>query len=329
MRLYLCYHRADRAYTAEVAEELEKLGHTVWWEGRLVLGEAFEHQFQDQMWRAEAVVAFEFPEWIAEIVAYGRYFAPVHSMEVAFAERAGKPILRVYQVDDADLPAAPQRSVNLGKDRDAVAAAKQISAALHALSPPADIDLVTTKRDLPDLNSAFKLIAKGARENADPGPEKADTPPPRAVFVVHGHDEAMLKDVENFLHNIGITPVVLRRMKGGPDTLFEKFKSVANEAKFAIALLSGDDYGASLSDYKEGAQDALMYRGRQNVILEIGFFFGKLGWDSVYLLYNAPKIQARFEWPSDIAGTTNRQSYDSTGEWREFLKEQLKAKGLL
>jgi predicted nucleotide-binding protein len=72
-----------------------------------------------------------------------------------------------------------------------------------------------------------------------------------------------------------------------------------------------------------------MYRGRQNVILEVGFFFGKLGWDNVYPLYKAPRIQARFEWPSDIAGTTNRQSYDDSGEWKEFLQDQLRAKGLL
>lgn len=46
------------------------------------------------------------------------------------------------------------------------------------------------------------------------------------------------------------------------------------------SLLCADDYGASRKQYEapKVGDRALQFRTRQNVILELGFFYGKLGW---------------------------------------------------
>ena len=48
---------------------------------------------------------------------------------------------------------------------------------------------------------------------------------------------------------------------------------------------------------------ALQFRARQNVILELGFFYGYLGWEHVFVLYKPPdEIFPNFERPSDLGG---------------------------
>ena len=60
-------------------------------------------------------------------------------------------------------------------------------------------------------------------------------------------------------------------------SLFQKVMLVGSRAKFAVVLLSSDDYGASRRQYDaEGVADrALQFRARQNVVLELGFFYGR------------------------------------------------------
>jgi predicted nucleotide-binding protein len=63
-------------------------------------------------------------------------------------------------------------------------------------------------------------------------------------------------------------------------------------------------------------------RARQNVILELGFFLGKLGRKRVCALY-----QHNVEIPSDYAGVLF-VPIDSGGAWRLPLARELKAAGL-
>ena len=67
--------------------------------------------------------------------------------------------------------------------------------------------------------------------------------------------------------------MVLSRLDDSPQSLFQKFWFVATQARFAIVLLSPDDYGASRRQYEavNVAEKALQFRARQNVILELGF----------------------------------------------------------
>jgi predicted nucleotide-binding protein len=168
-------------------------------------------------------------------------------------------------------------------------------------------------------------IAKEVRIAAEPDIDKAHK---NSVFVVHGHDIEALGTIESYLESEGIAAVVLSREGGSSQSLFQKFMAVAKKARFAVVLLGADDYGASRDQYDaDGVADrALQFRARQNVILELGFFYGKLGWENVFVVYRSPdKIFPNFERPSDLDGIL----FDSMSDeaWQEKLGSKLAAAG--
>lgn len=159
---------------------------------------------------------------------------------------------------------------------------------------------------------------------------KAETvEPPDSVFVVHGHDGGALKEVETYLNELGVKPVVLTRLGGASKSLLEKFFDFASNTKFAVVILSPDDMGASRKQYEADGvgERALQFRARQNVILELGFFYGLLSWENVFVLYRPPeKVFPNFERPSDIDGAVF-DAMDVAGKWRELLAGKLKEHG--
>src|SRR5439155_364495 len=84
--------------------------------------------------------------------------------------------------------------------------------------------------------------------------------------------------------------VVLHEQPNAGRTLIEKFEAHARAAAYAVVLLTGDDEAGSISGERRP-------RGRQNVIFELGFFFGKLGRERVTVL-----VQPGVERPSDVEG---------------------------
>ena len=85
-------------------------------------------------------------------------------------------------------------------------------------------------------------------------------------------------------------PKILHEQANEGKRIIEKFEK-HSAVGFAIVLLTSDDEG------KAKASDNLNIRARQNVILELGFFMGKLGRSRVLPLY----IEG-VELPSDIQG---------------------------
>ena len=97
------------------------------------------------------------------------------------------------------------------------------------------------------------------------------------------------------------------------------------EHKVRYCVTNVDDMGASRIQYEaDGVGNrALQFRARQNVILELGFFYGYLGWEQVFVLYKKPdKVFPNFERPSDLDGVLFEQ-VDETGKWMEYLRDQL------
>lgn len=137
------------------------------------------------------------------------------------------------------------------------------------------------------------------------------------VFIVHGHDEAMQAQVARTLTQLKLDPIILHEQPNRGRTIIEKFEEEATDVGFAVVLLSHDDDGR-----KAGDED-FHPRARQNVVLELGFFFGKLGRGRVVALYNDAE---GFELPSDISGVIYIQ-YDGGGAWRYRLCDELKACG--
>jgi predicted nucleotide-binding protein len=109
----------------------------------------------------------------------------------------------------------------------------------------------------------------------------------------------------HLLDELEIKPVILSQTLGPAQSLLQKFFQSSRESPFAIVILTADDLGASRVQYEaDGVADkALQFRARQNVILELGFFYGYLGWENVFVVYRKPpRVFPNFERPSDLDG---------------------------
>ena len=135
------------------------------------------------------------------------------------------------------------------------------------------------------------------------------------IFLVHGHDEALLHETARFLERLGLDSIVLREQPNQGRTIIEKFEDYA-DVGFAVVLLTPDDHGAPAQQV-----DNLQPRARQNVILELGYFLGRLGRSRVCVVY-----QAGVEIPSDYTGVLYVK-VDEGGAWKLELAKELKAAG--
>jgi predicted nucleotide-binding protein len=133
------------------------------------------------------------------------------------------------------------------------------------------------------------------------------------VFVVHGHDDGVKQTVARFLEKLGLTPVILHEQPNNGLTIIEKFEAYAGVA-FAVVLLTPDDLGGP-ADWPREKQTP---RARQNVVLELGYFLGKLGRKRVCALYKDGT-----EIPSDFQGVVY-VPMDGAGAWRLVLGRELK-----
>jgi hypothetical protein len=137
------------------------------------------------------------------------------------------------------------------------------------------------------------------------------------VFIVHGHDDAVKTTVARLVEQLGLRPIILHEQADLGDTIIEKFERHAGTVGFAIGLLTPDDVGRSAN----GDENELRSRPRQNVILELGFFLGKLGRKRVRMLY-----VDGVELPSDVDGVVYIPLSD--GAWQFRLAKEMKASGL-
>ena len=134
------------------------------------------------------------------------------------------------------------------------------------------------------------------------------------VFVVHGRDEASKQAVARFIEKLDLTPIILHEKPSEGHTIIEKFEKYSNVG-FAVVLMTPDDVGALAEETLK-----LKPRARQNVILELGFFLGKLGRKRVCALYKQD-----VEIPSDYKGVL---FIPMEKEWRLSLAKEIKAAGI-
>lgn len=202
---------------------------------------------------------------------------------------------------------------------------------------PEHLDAILAKLSREELNAACKkvgvnssgvhkgpvarrlaeFLTGGAKPGASDSPAEPTADPQDTVFVVHGHDQAMKNEVQLLLHEAGLRPIVLSEQPNQGMTLIEKLLHNAARA-YALILLSPDDIGGP----KGCPPERLHGRARQNVILELGLFVGKLGRSRVGVLYK-PGV----ELPSDISGVVYI-AYESIDAARHAIIKELKAAGL-
>jgi predicted nucleotide-binding protein len=144
----------------------------------------------------------------------------------------------------------------------------------------------------------------------DSGKATATTPQSRKIFIVHGHAGAE-EAVALFLTRLGFDPVILHRQPNQGRTIIEKFEA-HSDVGFAVALLTPDDRGGP----NGGEQRP---RAQQNVILELGYFIGRLTRARVCALKTDD-----VELPSDILGLV-WEEFDAHGAWELKLAKELRA----
>lgn len=106
----------------------------------------------------------------------------------------------------------------------------------------------------------------------------------------------------------------MQQQYGGGATLPEKFEAVGRDVDAAIALATADDVGGVASN----SPQHLGARARQNVWIEVGYIWGKLGRSRVVLLKH-PKVEI----PSDLQGveyfTYDHSPREQTEKLRKFI----------
>ena len=143
-------------------------------------------------------------------------------------------------------------------------------------------------------------------------------PQAHRIFLVHGHDEKSVALLSRYLDKLGQETILLREQPNCGRTIIEKFEDFA-DVGFAIVLLTPDDVGGTTNNSTKD----LKPRARQNVILELGYFLGRLGRSRVCAMY----IEG-VEIPSDYSGVLYLE-IDTEGAWRLKLAKELKAAGLI
>ncbi len=133
----------------------------------------------------------------------------------------------------------------------------------------------------------------------------------RKIFVVHGHDEGARETVARFIERVGFEAIILHEKASQGRTVIEKIER-HGDVGFAVILLTPDDFGG-----KNGT--TAQPRARQNVILELGYFIGRLGREKVCAL-----LRGEVEVPSDFGGVV----YVPFDEgWKIALAKELASAG--
>lgn len=117
------------------------------------------------------------------------------------------------------------------------------------------------------------------------------------VFIVHGHDQSLKIDVERFIHEIGLIPIVLHREADEGNTIIEKFEK-HSDVGYAFILLTPDELSYTVGQATiPDTERTIEFRARPNVIFEFGYFIGKLGRSRVCCLH-----KGNVSVPSDLNG---------------------------
>ncbi len=156
--------------------------------------------------------------------------------------------------------------------------------------PPGELALSALGHCIQVTNRAIgqlrEDISTGARDEetgkltSPIGKSKFEVP---KAFISHGKESAALKKLEDFLHNLGILPLIVKEQPSLDKTVPDKVEYYLQQSDFVIILATGDDEF-------EGK-----LHPRQNVIHEIGLAQKTHPGKIIYLL------EENTEFPSNIS----------------------------
>ncbi len=138
----------------------------------------------------------------------------------------------------------------------------------------------------------------------------------KEVFIVHGHDDGTKETIARFVEKFGLKATILHEQPNEGRTIIEKLEDCADQAGFAIVLLTPDDIGTLKDDVNNTGKP----RARQNVVFELSYFMGKLGRELV-----CPLFKGEIEKPSDIDGVIYVPM--NSEDWKLKLGREMKNAG--
>jgi CheY-like chemotaxis protein len=141
------------------------------------------------------------------------------------------------------------------------------------------------------------------------------------IFIVHGHDDESMLELKNYLQNtlkLG-EPIILRERPSSGKSIIEKFEREARDVDLVFVLATPDDRSSPPAKRE-------LRRARQNVIFEMGFFYGKLQRTSGKIILLK---QGELEIPSDLGGIIHIDISNGFGNAQEQLRLELKELGWL
>jgi predicted nucleotide-binding protein len=174
-----------------------------------------------------------------------------------------------------------------------------------------DISAETLKRKIQQLESLLERIELYPEPTLSSNPIQTSYNKSKKVFVVHGRAEAPREAVARFLERLGFQPIILHEQANQGRTVIEKVEN-HSDVGFAVVILTPDDEGNLKGE-------APQPRARQNVMLELGYFIGKLTRRRV-CTFRVGEVEI----PSDWRGVVD-ESYDAAGAWKQVLARELDA----
>jgi predicted nucleotide-binding protein len=135
------------------------------------------------------------------------------------------------------------------------------------------------------------------------------------VLLVHGRDMETSQAVASYIESLGLQVVTSSQHSD------RQFDVLATEVAFAVVLLTADDLVVSKSE-----SQITKFHASQNVIYELGFFRGKLGYRRVCALFKSDP-----EMSVELPAESFRVVYiplDSIGMWKLMLSKQMQEAGI-
>jgi predicted nucleotide-binding protein len=186
-----------------------------------------------------------------------------------------------------------------------------------SLYPESEASKDRVQEGIARLENLLEIVDEKTVKRAVLHTPAAAAPLSRRVFLVHGHNEEVKQTVARVLEKLDLQPIILHEQPDQGRTIIEKFEAYA-DVGFAVVLMTGDDRGGP----RAASPDSYQPRARQNVVLEMGFFLGRLGRGQVCVLYE-PEV----EMPSDYSGVLFKK-LDAAGTWKFALAGEIKAAGI-
>jgi predicted nucleotide-binding protein len=178
-------------------------------------------------------------------------------------------------------------------------------------------DLKRVKIEDDDIRNSIKPLVLERKDGEKEEEEPKRTITRHKIFIVHGRDKTPALELARFVDKkYPIDAILLEEEAHRGRTLIEKLEDYS-VVDYAFITLTPDDVGALKG---ERLQD----RSRQNVILELGQFIGKIGRRNVCLLINGD-----VEIPSDLRGICYYRFYKGVKECFTDVENELEEAKLI